>query len=164
VADVVTKTGASALIGQTEGTVYAEVDVRSLNIDSRAIIYFTDNSSNNWIRLEYQTIGVNDKLVASVRQSGVTRFEFIQTNGLNEQDGLLKIAFAYSSENCAVYQNGAPLAGSVNVNNDFTSLGVSKINIGSRFDNANFLNDHIKAAAIYTTRLSNTELESLTTL
>jgi hypothetical protein len=167
-ADVISASGAlvSGLIGQTEGTIYAEVDVRSLaSTTSRAVFYISDGSMQNYIRLEYQFFSPRYVLVVSLVQAGVTIYEKIATTGTDVVNGTIKIAFGYSSGNNEVFQNGAILSGSVTGVGTYASLtGLSKLNLGSRGTDLNQFNDRIRAAALYTTRLSNDQLAELTRL
>jgi len=167
-ADVISASGAlvSGLIGQTEGTIYAEVDVRSFaSTTSRAVFYISDGSMQNYIRLEYQFFSPRYVLVVSLVQAGVTIYEKIATTGTDVVNGTIKIAFGYSSGNNEVFQNGAILSGSVTGVGTYASLtGLSKLNLGSRGTDLNQFNDRIRAAALYTTRLSNDQLAELTRL
>jgi hypothetical protein len=72
------------------------------------------------------------------------------------------VAFAYSSGNSALFINGVQIGSTALQTFTFGAMG--KINIGSRFDDTQIINDRIRAAALYTTRLSNAQLQSLTTL
>jgi hypothetical protein len=156
-ADVISKTGVSGFIGQSEGVVYAEVDY-SNNSSIRHLIALSDNTSSNRIRLritapttlqiERTLAGVNAALAATIPSSGV-----------------VKIAIGYSSaaNGFVAYVNGSQAGVIAAATATFTNE-LTKINIGSNSDNAGQLNDRIRAAAIYPTRLTNAQLASLTTL
>jgi hypothetical protein len=167
-AEVISASGAlvSGLIGQTEGTIYAEVDVRNFaSTTSRAVFYISDGSLQNYIRLEYQFLSPRYVLVVSLVQTGVKIYEKIATTGTNVVNGTIKIAFGYSSGNNEVFQNGAILSGNVTGLGTYASLtGLSKLNLGSSGTDINQFNDRIRAAALYTTRLSNDQLAELTRL
>jgi hypothetical protein len=142
------------------------VDVRSFaSTTSRAVFYISDGSMQNYIRLEYQFFSPRYVLVVSLVQAGVTIYEKIATTGTDVVNGTIKIAFGYSSGNNEVFQNGAILSGSVTGVGTYASLtGLSKLNLGSRGTDLNQFNDRIRAAALYTTRLSNDQLAELTRL
>ena len=155
-ADVINNTAVSGLIGQTEGTLYAEVDV--MNFAAAGIfLSISDATSSNRVQLYKFT---DSKIYAdriSATQSALTS---ISTSALSI--GIYKVAFAYSSGNSALFINGVQIGS--NALQTFTFGAMGKINIGSRFDDTQIINDRIRAAALYTTRLSNAQLQSLTTL
>jgi len=155
-ADVITLSGAvSGCIGQTEGTIYAEVDIRAINIEGYMIriglasfdntIYLTRSSANN--------------VSAVIRQGGSNIFS-AATSGLGA--GRFKIALAYSNNSHVLYVNGNAIASGTTALS--YSVALSDIRIGSFSDTTAFFNDRIRAAALYTTKLTNAELQSLTTL
>jgi hypothetical protein len=165
-ADVVTLSGAvSGCIGQTEGTIYAEVDVRNFISTSRCVIFISDDTTSNCMRIEYQFVGGRHVLVCNLVIGGVTIYEKIASIGTNVVNGILKIAFGYKSGNNEVYQNGAVLSGTVTGSGTFVALpNIGKINLGSRQNDMVQFNDRIRSAALYTTRLTDSELAALTTL
>ena len=73
--------------------------------------------------------------------------------------GVNKLALAYAQNNIALYLNGTKIG------EDFTCLipATNKVDLGNQ-NGGTFLNDRIRAAALYTTRLTNAELATLTTL
>jgi hypothetical protein len=155
-ADVINKTAVSGLIGQTEGVVYAEVDVRNFAA-AGIFLSISDATSSNRVQLYKFT---DSKIYAdriSATQSALTS---ISTSALSI--GIYKVAFAYSSGNSALFINGVQIGSTALQTFTFGAMG--KINIGSRFDDTQIINDRIRAAALYTTRLSNAQLQSLTTL
>jgi hypothetical protein len=83
-------------------------------------------------------------------------------NSATVSAGIFKVAAAYSSNDFAFYINGTQ----VGVSASGTVPALSQINIGSSWNSflTTFLNDRIRAAAIYTTRLSNSELAAITSL
>jgi hypothetical protein len=75
--------------------------------------------------------------------------------------GIFKVAIAYKSGDTTFYINGTQVGATQT--QTFTFAALTKINIGvNRADNALFFNDRIRAVALYTTRLTNAELASLT--
>jgi hypothetical protein len=164
-ADAVNLSSVSGCIGQTEGTIYAEVDVRNFISTSRCVIFISDDTTSNCMRIEYQFVGGRHVLVCNLVIGGVTIYEKIASIGTNVVNGILKIAFGYKSGNNEVYQNGAVLSGTVTGSGTFVALpNIGKINLGSRQNDMVQFNDRIRAAALYTTRLTNAELATLTTL
>ena len=153
-ADVISKTGVSGFIGQTEGCLYAEVDVRNFVGFSR-IISISTGISTNRIEILYNT---TNRITALVVVGGV-EVVFI-SSAINQPLGAYKIAFAYAQDDFVLYVNG----NQIGTDTSGAVPATTRINIGSAFNDAAQLNDRIRAAAIYPTRLSNAELAALTTL
>jgi hypothetical protein len=155
-ADVISKTGVSGFIGQSEGSLYAEVDVRNF-ISTVRIFAISDGTSDNRVVLLTST---SNRLRVIVSTSGSTTADISTSTGLS--NGIYKIAFAYANNDFVFYVNGTQIgtetSGAVPACTD-VYLGKSETTASS-----GFFNDRIRAAAIYTTRLSNTELAALTTL
>lgn len=162
-AETISKTGVSSLIGQTEGTLYAEVDVRNLGI-SRSFMNVQDASyATNAVRIESQ--GNNWRI--QIRAASATILdETIASPAFTT--GIYKVAFAYSAA-----ANGVSFA--VNGTIIYTNAsaltmpsGMDRVHLGTRTTGVSFdlfLNDRIRAAALYPTRLPNTgplSLQSLT--
>ena len=157
-ADVISASGAlvSGLIGQTEGTIYAEVDVRNFTQTDRPIIQlFLD--SNNRILLEAfffsPTFGVKGSVITS--GSSVANITFAITNS-----GIYKIALAYKQNDFAFFVNGT-LRGTDTLGNLPSSLNA--VHLGHN-NGSSQLSNYIRAAALYTTRLTNDQLANLTRL
>jgi hypothetical protein len=156
-ADVISLSGAvSGCIGQTEGTVYAEFDIRS-NSANRRLIALSDNTSTNSIFIW----SLSNILYAQIQATTITIINPIS-------DGRHKVALAYQ-------QNG--VSGSVSISLDGGAIvsGTSAtypsslfaINVGKNEatnTSSLFFNDRIRSAALYTTRLTNAELIALSTL
>jgi hypothetical protein len=155
-ADVISVTGAvSGCIGQTEGTVYAEVDVRKLGIETYFIRIDDGGATNVMTLRKLDTNNVRSAITAPTT-SGT-----INISSATFTAGILKIAFAYKSGEIALCVNGANLT----ANGTFSfSAPFSRISIGSNVTLGTELNDRIRSLAIYTTRLTNAELAALTTL
>jgi hypothetical protein len=158
-ADVITLTGAvSGCIGQTEGTIYAEVDVQKTAAAFRNIIEVTDGtSSNRFFARLYDDSGTQRLEVALINSGGfAARYQ-----NLAMPAGIYKVAFAYALNNFACFVNGIQ-NGSTDTSGN-CSASYSTINLGSAAGNVSFFNDRIRSAALYTTRLTDSELAALTT-
>jgi hypothetical protein len=154
------KTSSSALIGQAQGTMFLEVQVTQNTPSAAAVL-----------------LGVFDATAANNRIQIVTRLGFLQTYIEANSVGYVvnqtlatltagttyKVALAYSSAGIVVYVNGA----SVYTNTSalaFTAT-LETISVGSRAAIDTFgQGERIASSALYTTRLSNSELASLTSL
>ena len=79
--------------------------------------------------------------------------------------GITKIAASYSSGNVQVFTNGSFLVSGTIAT--YPTATLNSISVGSRISSGVYgiqLNDRIRAAALYTTRLSNDQLAELTRL
>jgi hypothetical protein len=164
-ADVVTLSGAvSGCIGQTEGTVYLEVDYRNFaNITMLSVQ--TASIASGAVRIENQSNGT--QLRCHVRgASGETVMDQTIASPLLST-GINKIAVGYSSaaSGLCIALNGTVVftgtaAAAFTVNPDRILLGSREVGGASQL----FFNNRIRAAAIYTTRLTDSELAALTQL
>jgi len=156
--NVISASGAlvSGLIGQTEGTIYAEVDLRNW-IASGRILTCSNGTSNERIMIQ---VGANRTLQAIVTTASADVVDISTASG--QVNGVYKCALTYASGDFAFYVNGTQIgtdsSGGVPA---CTSVFLGKIGTSA---STNFLNDRIRAAALYTTRLSNDQLAELTRL
>lgn len=155
-ADLTNKTGISSLIGQTEGTLYGEFRLQTATGGS-AYLGLTSGSFSNFILLGKEA---PNKLVFGIRANGSN---IIFNSSTNLTSDYVKCAIAYKSGSWAAYLNGNLMFSGTNT---FTfSAALNTLGFGSTGDFAS-LNDkiEIKSTAIFKTRLSNTELATLTTI
>ena len=156
-ADTISASGAlvSGLIGQTEGTIYAEVDLKNFEQNAR-IIALSDGTTNNRITLIFNTAS-RFRLLANVSTSGQ-----VDLSSSAQVSGIYKVAVAYKENDYAFYLNGTQIGTDTSaLVPACTSVFLGKIESSA---STNFLNDRIRAAALYTTRLSNDQLAELTRL
>jgi hypothetical protein len=151
-ADVVSLSGATDYIGQTEGAIYVEVDVRNFVNFSR-VISLSDGTSSNSIGLQLFLNGAVKSLRVGLSFLGSGQVDII----VPMIDTINKIAVGYKQNDFVVCLNGSIVGTdtscSVPVMN---SVGLGNIN------GVNIIGDRIRAAAIYKTRLPNYLLESAT--
>jgi hypothetical protein len=158
-ADVVTLSGAvSGSIGQTEGTIYTEVDTRIYTgISSRRIISLRIDGSN---LISLEIVGSNG-LNFIVASGGVN----VSLAYTIPSDGVYKIAGAYNSaaSGTVLYVNGTLRDTKTTA---IPTLSAAVFGLGVRGDGGagTQFGDRIRAAAFYTTRLTDAELATLTTL
>jgi len=156
-ADVISVSGAvSGSIGQASGTIYAEVDVTNITA-AKNIMQVDDGTENN-------------RIAFFINQSP-NRFNFFVVSGGTSTSisgsittGIHKIAASYSSGDVQVFMDGAFLASGVPT--VFPTVTRNNLSIGSRIVSGVYglhFNDRIRAAALYTTRLTNEQLQALTT-
>ena len=152
-ADACSKTGISSLIGQTEGTIYAEVDFDS-SVDTEGYIIRIDESSFD------DTIFVargGDKILSGVLRSGGSTIVQLQQGAFN---GVNKLAFAYKSGSFALYVNGTQVATSAATYTN--GITYDEIRIGGFNASTANMCGGIKQALLFKTRLSNADLATLT--
>jgi hypothetical protein len=151
-ADAASKTGISSLIGQTQGTLFLEVDAVNFATDQRFSI--SDGTSVNRIALRMATGGL---IQLSVVIGNTTQASIF---GSGSVGNTYKIAGAYKENDFVMYINGI-LAGtdtSGSVSGTFSRLATD-----NGFGGQDFYNP-IKQALLFKTRLTNAELASITTL
>ena len=157
-ADFISKTGISSLIGQTEGTLYANINFKNWEASNR-VLAIGDGTTNN-------RIVILEGSVANTFRFLITTGGVLQSDILSSSFpiGNYKIAAAYKNNDVALYINGSQIG----TDNLATIPVCSNLYLGipeySGIPTAFFLNDSIKSAALWKTRLSNTELASLTTI
>jgi hypothetical protein len=167
-ADSVSLTGASSLIGQTEGTIFVEHQpILSTGLVSRQVIGVSDNTFDTYTRLDYQAFGSPNRyrLVSTVRQGGSNLYQYTEGNAGGLTTGNVeKLAIAYKDADYATYRNGVAVVGTDTGTGTLTSIASSEIDLGQAQDNTRHINGWIRAVALYPTRLSNAQLAVLTTL
>jgi hypothetical protein len=158
-ADVISKTGVSGFIGQSQGTLYAEVDFQNLSLTNRRVITIRESAnSNNFFQIERQS---STQLRITARLNSGTTINFL-THPNAPISGVNKIAFAYQDGNYALALNGiVSSSAQAGITASLDSILLGQDGFASA---GTFLNDRIRTAAIYPTRLTNSQLASLTTL
>ncbi len=154
VVDTCSQTPPSGIIGQTEGTVYWEINVKTtvasgneniLNIDGGSFgntIYFIKSATGNLIGEMY---------AASVVQASFTKIAITE--------GVHKMAIGYANNNTAFFVDGVQIGAT---DTSCTVPAANRIQLGQGVLGASdCLSNDLK---LYNTRLSNSELATLTTL
>jgi len=152
-ADVISVSGAiSGSIGQTEGTIYWEGAIN--RFDRVFFALSSGTSTTQAVRL--QTTGAG--LLQGISISGSVQGN-PQTSGAVTLGQFYKVAFAYKENDFVLYVNG--------VLQQSKTSGTLPTNLNSvYFCNSNgteITDQRCRAAALYTTRLTNAELATLTT-
>lgn len=151
-ADVISKTGVSNLIGQTNGTIFVEANLR-VNADERRLL--TISNGTELQRIIFWTLGTT--LYISFNGVGVSSGNF--------PIGTAKIAVGYTI-------GASSTTYSIKVNNNTLITGtaaaapnpLSAINLGSNSTSGLQLNDRIESATLFTTRLIDQQLATLTAI
>ena len=151
-ADSCSVTGASDVIGQTEGTMFAEINFVDNNTDSM-FMTIGDGTSSNRLHIGYDK--TSDWIYCNVKAAG---FQQALITSSSPSDGIKKIAVAYKQNDYIVYINGVSVGADTNAN----VPSLTRIDIGGYFS-AGFEHS-VKQNLLFKERLTNAELATLTTL
>jgi hypothetical protein len=151
VADVVSLTGASSLIGQSAGTLFVEAEYRFDNA-ARRLLTISDGTANEQFRI---TKGTDQTLLFRIDDGGVSQAS-IQTAGTFT--GVFKLAGAYALNNVAFYVNAVQIG----TDSSATIPATTRIDLGQLYDGTLTFNGWIRSVALFPTRLANATLASLT--
>jgi hypothetical protein len=152
IADACSKTGISSLIGQTEGSVFVDV-----NLDARVTqTYFAISSSatavTNYIGISFRS----GTIVFEVVVGGLLQASATLTNS---STGRFKLAIGYKLNDFAFYANGSQIGvdniGTVPACNDIVLFN----NTFSQIQSMNY-----NQTVLFKTRLTNSELLTLSTI
>ena len=149
-ADTCSLTGASSIIGQTEGTLFADINLPTTTESVRQL-QVSDGTLGNRIQIATNGANLSPAIVLGTVVQAVFTIPYTTGN--------YKIAIAYANNDVVLYVNGAL----VGTDTSATIPTCSRIDVGNSLGQ-NQAGHGITQAAIYTTRLSNAELQSLTTL
>jgi len=151
-ADVISKTGISSLIGQTEGTIFVDFNfkqgIESFIIGSGNGSYFNNLAIECYSNKAYITIFNNS---ASLQGT-------IETTTLTT--GKHRLAIAYNSSQVVAYLDGV----SVGTLGAITFPSFNNLYLGNLGSDTNPKNTNINTSIIWKTRLTNAELAELTTI
>jgi hypothetical protein len=153
-ADVISKTGISSLIGQTEGTCFVDFDYDNSSVQGNPILFsFKNTAFTNEVFAQLLASG---GLQVQSYISGALQSNLVYSGATN---GHHKIAYAYKQNDFILYIDGVQIAidtsGNVSATDDFC-LGY--------FNSALTPSCDYNAAALWKTRLTNTQLAQLTTI
>jgi hypothetical protein len=152
-ADVISKTGISSLIGQTEGTMF--VDVNNAENETQCFISVTTTS----VTANHIWLGQNgDDLALYVRSGGTYS---IIANNITSVQGRKKIALVYGASLAKIYVNGTQVFNSTAavIPSSLSQIELNAYNTSSDIGRANY-----NAAALWKTQLTNDQLQTLTSL
>jgi hypothetical protein len=152
VADAITLTGASSLIGQTEGTLYAEVVLKKNT--TGALVSINDGTGTNRLFIQFFSA---TQLLADIRVGGANHNYTATIPAVPASGGTFKVALAYKQDDFCFALNGTTYA----------STASRSIPATTQVDLANHLgavqlNDNVRSVALFPTRLANATLQSLT--
>jgi hypothetical protein len=153
-ADVISKTGISSLIGQTEGTMFVDIDFdgTGYGITQDFLLYIGSGSYTNSIWIDYYNNNFRFYIY-----SGTSELFVFTTPATN---GRKKLAFGYKSGQYVAYINGTLVNSSTDTTNPPTC---SMVSISEVISNDR-LTKNFNTAALWKTRLTNSQLQTLTTI
>jgi len=156
VADLAQKTSATAIIGQTEGSIYWEIDLTIKNATgSDAFLNLDAGSFGNTIYFYKIPDG---RIACDIFVGAVTQASFIlAASSVNV--GTVKMALGYANNNSAFFVNGVQVG---TTDTSCTIPAMNRIQLGNTGVGASF--NRTKQVLLFPTRLSNDSLASLTTL
>lgn len=165
-ADSCSKTGISSLIGQTEGTLFAQVPLEYLNFATyRGIISVSDGTFDNGVFIFVDNDSANsNQFAAYIRNNGGNEARILGSNLTTANIGsTYKIAMAYKANDFVFYINGVQIgsdtsgaiAGTLS-RFDLGSIGYTGISPTDR--------QSVSQSLVFKTRLTNAQLAELTTL
>lgn len=153
-ADVISKTGISSLIGQTEGTILLDI-YRNSQSESFGAMLANSLGTNSYMNSIYLFQVPNNLLTCDCFVSNSQQFSLQLAGGLS--NGRHKIALAYKQNDAVLYVDGVLIDSDTSCN----IPSMSAIDISQEFTASNYKNN---VTALWKTRLSNTELATLTTI
>jgi hypothetical protein len=155
-ADVISKTGISSLIGQTEGTIFVDYVLNGQTNDANIL-----NSEKNTTCSLFMAQKTNGNFDAGLYASAVLKARI--TAGSIAVNQRAKVAYAYKSGNSALYINGVQVGTSADTYTLPSTLDDIFLNdITTYFSYQE--NVSYNQATLFQTRLTNAELASLTTI
>jgi hypothetical protein len=149
-ADNASKTGISSLIGQTEGTLFADFTIGRTPASTDRVAILNDGTGNERIGI---SLGGTGLLYAFVVDGGVTQAEMVRSS---TTAGTYKAAFAYKANDFVFYVNGVQ----VGTDTAGTIPSCSRLDIGNQL-NDGILGGGVNQALLFKTRLTNAQLAEL---
>ena len=153
-ADACSKTGISSLIGQTEGTLF--VEVQRLNVGVSAVaLQFNDGTNNNRVQIE---IGSGGQTLAICSSAGATTC--LITGPTLTLGQTYKIAFSYKVNDFKLFVDG--VSGGVDTSGA-VPVSMSRLDLASEAG-ISYAGLALKQALHFKTALTSIQLAELTTL
>ena len=157
VKDDIYLTSASSLIGQTEGTLFIEVDWQLTSGASQHLLHISDGTNANRFLIYNLSSPVQLRMLAVANSVALTN----QGEASTAYSGIQKIALAYKTDDFELYRNGSSI--STDTSGSLASLAtLTDVDFGQSVFATSQANMWIRAVALFTTRLSDAEAYSLT--
>lgn len=152
-ADVISKTGISSLIGQTEGTIFLDTYIDNIASQTNdPVLFYLRGVAEVYIEI------TSTGRVYGVFYNGTTSTGFINAN-IGLQNGRHKMAFGYKDNDFVLYVDGTQVGTDTSglVSGSLTEFGLQY------YQNFYQGTQDINSAILFPTRLTNAELAQLTT-
>jgi hypothetical protein len=154
VADAASKTGISSLIGQTEGTLYAEFN-KTHSADESVLMIIA--KASDFLAYRIQMVTINNAVYLYAIDNNVL---LAQSSNITIPNGTNKIAVSYGANGYKFYVNGAQQFSNATT----TAPTCDAFRIGSFDGGIAPMSDSIAQAILFKTQLTNAQLSELTTL
>jgi len=156
VADAASKTSASALIGQTEGTIFWEIDVKEkIATGSDNLLNLDNGSFGDTIYLFKVADG---RIACDIFNDGNQQASFILP-ATSWNAGVVKMALGYANNNCAFFVNGVQVG---TTDTSCTIPTMTQVQLG--LTNVGGAISRTAQLLLFKTRLTNESLAALTSL
>jgi hypothetical protein len=156
-AESCSQTAPDSVIGQTEGTLYAEIKANETsNASGRRTISLSDGTNSNRVYISFDD--EYNKLNIFIVVGGTT--VTVSNVDISNQNTYNKVAVRYNSGNSAIYVNGVLK----NSFNDTFSSGVFNTLKFQNRGSGEFFNGNCKDLRVYNEALTDVELKALTTI
>jgi len=144
------------LIGATEGVIFVDFNnVTNPEAGDYNMLATISDSANDYVY-------ISKRNPTGIEIYGGTGASTYITSGVFVDGQRYKVAFAYKNNDFAVYINGTSIWTDTSGTINFTTP--DKFSLGSYYSQILNFNSGINQAALFKTRLTNTELAALTTL
>ena len=154
-ADVISKTGISALIGQTEGTMFVDFIAKGFYNSDNLLMLISTGSGGEIIYLNLVSGTIEAYIAASSTQQFLYNGVTVLTANTSH-----KLAIGYANNDIVLYHNGTQLATDMTASIPACTL----LRVGNFLGGTLQFNSGINSAILFPTRLTNAELISLTTI
>jgi len=154
-ADVINLTGAAALLGDSEGTLFWEASIFDADGNGGSLS-LSDGTLNNWVR-----IGKNNVTTAVaffIGEGG--NIQLNASGGTWSDNTFLKAALGYATNDFTGWVNGVQVVTDTS-GSTFSSGTLTRVDFSSSGITAPFYG-RIRQLAVFPTRLTNAELQTLT--
>jgi hypothetical protein len=155
-ADVISKTGISSLIGQTEGTLFLDFIYNGLDLSGMIPITIGTNTANH----AYIYIDANNKVFFDFISGSLISCSISTANNFAVKGTRYKMAFSYKANDFTFYINGNQIGS----DSSGAIASLSNLFIYYPYGSGYSGNQNINVSALWKTRLTNTQLATLTTI
>jgi hypothetical protein len=161
VGDSCSATSVSDLIGQTEGTLFAEVSVDTNSVSSllNRVVSVTDGTLSNRVLIVLNT----DETFRFIVIGGGSTLANITTSA-SALNGFHKVALGYKANDYVAYVDGVQVGSNTTAASVPSSLSQAFLGSVETGATSSVLEGSVKKSLMFKTRLTNTELADLTTL